>query len=156
MTNINIYPNAERYGFKDFETKHCIAKCAGFDRGRNGYAHECYLTITDNDNQTYTATGLARWQGRTWESFKYESCIKDAIDELPEHLQQLATQELIKDTQEAERAESERFLNTFKSEYDKLPNSTKDVLSNVTLQTEQDAKCVLGIMTMINLLKEGD
>ena len=149
-----LYPRNKRYNHKSFTTENFYATCASFSRNRYGFAHECTLYFTDSNGNTKTVEGLAKWCNRTWECFKYESCLKDAISELPAELQKQATEELINDTKKAEHEKAESFVNAFKTQYEKLPQSTKEILKNVTLQDEQQAKSLLGFMICINLLNE--
>lgn len=76
-----IYPHAKRWGETEIETKHFCFNCAGFSRGRYGFAHECRIySYNDDKTRIYKeAEGLSRWCNRTWESHRYITAINDAI-----------------------------------------------------------------------------
>mgnify|MGYP003294461177 CR=1 FL=1 len=149
-----IYPKNKRYAHKTFESKNFIAYCASFSRNRNGFAHECTLFYNGNNFKGYYVEGLAKWINRTWERFTYESCLLNAIENLPKNLQEIAKNELIESHFKKVEEECNAFLKTFESEYKKLPDSTKETLKNVTLTSEEDAKATLHCMQMINILND--
>lgn len=146
-----IYPNAKRYDEKTVGGKNFVAKCATFRRGRCGFAHECEITFYVNDCRC-KVNGLVKYCNRTWENFKYESVLRDAIENLPPDKQEQAYKELIEDTINKTKGEVESFLAEFKSEYAKLPDSTKERLKNIEVKTEEQAQELLRQIKCLNVL----
>lgn len=146
-----IYPNAKRYDEKTFEGKNFIAKCATFRRRKYGFAHECEIKFYIDDYRC-KVNGLVKYCNRTWENFKYECVLKNAIENLPPDKREQAYKELIEDTVNKTKGEVESFLAEFKSEYAKLPDSTKEKLKNIEVKTEEQAQELLCQIKCLNVL----
>ena len=145
-----IYRHAKRWGETRIETKHFIFDCAGFSRGRNGFAHESILTDKETFESVY---GVSKWVNRTWESHRFESACMDAIRELPEEKRELAKLEL----QAYFNGESEKLnkeLETFKESYDSLSEGQKNALKGVTVESEEQMKSVCALVNMMSIFNK--
>ena len=145
-----IYPKAKRWGHQTIEAGRWIAYCAGFNRGRYGFAHECSIYGPDG----VSAKGLARWCNHTWENFTYETSIRDAIEKLPAEYQQEACEALIDKKIRDEKESCDKFLKMFESAYKNTSDETKERLKNVTIHNESEAHAVYGWMVLDGLMNE--
>lgn len=91
---------------------------------------------------------------RTWESFEYETCISRLIDKLPKKQQAAYIATFITQTSDEEHKKAEAFVSAFKTEYDKLPDTTKEALKGTTLHSEDEAKSLLSSMKLMNAMRE--
>ena len=145
-----IYKNAKRWGETRIETKHFIFDCAGFSRGRNGFAHESILTDKETYEEFY---GVSKWVNRTWENHRYESACLDAIDSLPEEKRELAKIELhAYFNGESEKRNKE--LEIFKASYDSLSEEQKNALKGVTVESEEQMRGVCALVNMMSIFNK--
>lgn len=139
------YPKAKRRNQQTIDTENLHVICATYNT-RNGYAHEVSV---------YGAGGVVEakknYQGRTWESFEYESVIRKVAEKLPKQYES----ELLKycdDREEKERIECEKWCRSFEKLHNGLTDSQKQTLSNVTITSESEARAVMGVMACMNLM----
>lgn len=125
---------------------------------RNGFCHTAHCTNWDIDitdtKQSYI--------NRTWERFDYETVLKRAIDKLRKETN--LTKEVIEeiraqiiDRKAAEEHEkAEAFLGAFTKMYEGLSPENKETLakSDIEINTEEDAKAVMGLMGLMTLTQE--
>lgn len=140
----------KRYNEQEFECKvnnHTYIFYCWTENTRYGFRHLC--KNLDNSYEKYTSKCC--YYNRTWERFRYESVLSKAIEQLENDKEQVRAI-LIEGKAEQDRKECEQFFNTFQKEYNKLPNSTKETLKNVTVNSEEQAKTLLTSMKMINIL----
>ena len=117
---------------------------------RNGFCHHAEMWRVGHE----PIKARVSYYNRTWESFEYETCISALFDKLPKKIQADYRAAFIDKTSNAEREKAERFVNAFKTEYDKLPNTTKEVLKDTTLHTQEEANSLLQSMKLINATRE--
>lgn len=143
----------KKYNYKDFSCKlpngkDVIFRCWA-ENTRYGFRHLC-LNFDDLGYKKYTSKRC--YYNRTWERFEYESVLEDAIETLPNDIRGVVYATLIDGTAEKIKAECDKFLSAFKTEYDKLPSTTKDVLKNVSVNNQNQADTLLKTMKMINII----
>jgi hypothetical protein len=91
------------------------------------------------------------YYNRTWERFRYESVMLDAIRTMPEDVQQ-ELRAWIDRIARGEREEAERQVQEFKQEFDKLPDGMKDAVRQMPLETEEDADRMQAAVKMYNII----
>lgn len=96
------------------------------------------------------------WCNRTWEEFTYKTVLETAIEtaaKSKEDYQELIDV-LINNKIETDKQEGEKFLKDFENTYKQLPQGCKDTLAkaNIILETEEQAKSLLGTMKLINAI----
>ena len=126
--------NEKRMSFKDNE----------------GNEHGVYLFTTRT--RLYTTEhaccngkeGKYKWCNRPWQTFTYAGAMEDLITKLPKEWQENATRRLINNEEERIHKECETFLNTFKSNYNKLSDKTKEIIAShmPTIENETQAKAI--------------
>lgn len=118
-------------------------------RTRNGF---CHTVRTLADGAWLKATKIS-YLNRTWERFDYETALKRAIDKCRKEDRDELYAILIERKAQDEHEKAEKFFNAFKSEYDNLSDKNKEILANSpTIQSEEQAEGVLGVMKMMNAL----
>lgn len=143
------YPKNKRRNRLEVDTESLRIICNTYNT-RNGYAHE--VSVYGAGSEVWEAK--KNYQGRTWESFEYESVIRKVAQKLPKQYES----ELLKycdDREEKERIECEKWSKNFAKLHNGLTDSQKQTLSNVTLHNESEARAVMGIMACMNLMNKG-
>ena len=139
----------KKYDYKNFSCKLPNGKIVMFichtENTRYGFRHLCH----DTDSGI---TEKCCYYNRTWERFDYETVLKKSIENLPSNIRGVVYATLIDGTADKIKAECDKFLASFKTEYDKLPSTTKDVLKNVSVNNENQADTLLKTMKMINII----
>lgn len=145
---------------KQYDVRYFTAKVNGEEIGfrcyttntRYGFCHTAHLigwkySITDTK---------ASYYNRTWERFKYESVLKSAIKKLPKAIQQEVYDQIIDHKAAEEHAKAEDFVNAFSGLYNGLNEDNKETLakSGIQINSEQDAKAVMGLMAMMNIMQK--
>ena len=139
------YPKNKRRNRLEVNTESLHIICNTYNT-RNGYAHEVSVYGAGR-----VVEAKINYIGRTWESFTYESVIRKVAQKLPKQYES----ELLKycdDREEQERIECESWCKRFEKLHNGLTDSQKESLSNVTLHNESEARAVMGVMTMMNLI----
>lgn len=111
---------------------------------RYGFCHtaECYGERTKQS-----------WCNRTWERFRYETVLSDAIDKFPKRMRAELREQIIDGKYREAKAEAEAFLGEFQSAYEKLSDANKKILAkSPAIQTEEQAKGVLSVMHLMNAI----
>lgn len=118
---------------------------------RSGFCHTAHLMgwkyeITDTK---------ASYYNRTWERFEYESVLKRAIDKLPADIQQPVYDQIIDHKAAEEEQKAEDMVKSFEALHSALSNEDKERLANsgIEIHSESDAKAVMGLMALMNLMK---
>lgn len=158
-----IYPNAKRWGETEINTEHFSFVCAGFNRGRYGFAHECRIySYNDDKTRIYKeAEGLSRWCNRTWESHRYITAINDAIEHIADkELAALAALE-INEYFNKELAKMDEDLTAFKNAWKSLEpeqqERLRETVGMVQNKEQFDAVCAATRMLAIfNTLTKED
>ena len=141
----------KKYDYKNFTCTLPNNKTITFichtENTRYGFRHLCRNL---EDSGEYTTKRC--YYNRTWERFEYESVLEDAIEKLPNNEREYVRAVLIDGTAEKIKAECDKFLASFKAEYDKLSPSMKETLSKTTITNEKQAEGTLAIMKMANIM----
>ena len=118
---------------------------------RSGFCHTAHLMgwkydITDTK---------ASYYNRTWERFEYESVLKRAIEKLPKDIQQAVYDQIIDHKAAEEEQKAEDMVKSFEALHSALSNEDKERLANsgIEIHTEGDAKAVMGLMALMNMMK---
>ena len=118
---------------------------------RSGFCHTAHLMgwkyeITDTK---------ASYYNRTWERFEYESVLKRAIEKLPKDIQQAVYDQIIDHKAAEEEQKAEDMVKSFEALHSALSNEDKERLANsgIEIRSESDAKAVMGLMALMNLMK---
>ena len=118
---------------------------------RSGFCHTAHLMgwkyeITDTK---------ASYYNRTWERFEYESVLKRAIEKLPNDIQQAVYDQIIDHKAAEEEQKAEDMVKSFEALHSALSNEDKERLANsgIEIHSESDAKAVMGLMALMNLMK---
>lgn len=112
---------------------------------RNGFCHYCYTERYGNSRCVYC--------NRTWERFRYESVLSEAIDKFPKRMRADLREQIIEGKYREAKAEAEAFLGEFQSAYEKLSDANKKILAkSPAIQTEEQAKGVLSVMHLMNAI----
>jgi len=119
---------------------------------RCGFCHTAHLMgwkydITDTK---------ASYYNRTWERFEYESVLKRAIEKLPKDIQQAVYDQIIDHKAAEEEQKAEDMVKSFETLHSALSNEDKERLANsgIEIHSEEDAKAVMGLMALMNLMKK--
>ena len=142
----------KKYDYKNFSCTLPNNKTIMFvcwtENTRYGFRHLCHNL--DDYGTGYTSKRC--YYNRTWERFEYESVLEDAIEKLPNNEKEYVRAVLIDGTADKIKAECDKFLASFKAEYDKLSPSMKETLSKTTITNEKQAESTLAIMKMANIM----
>ena len=113
-----------------------------------GFRHVAFL---DNPDRYYeTQLAKACYYNRTWERFRYETVLKNAIEKLPKADQQGLYDILIEKKSQAEHEQAEKEIAQFKALYDKTSDTFKERIanSNIIMNDENDLNLVKGLMAL--------
>ena len=118
---------------------------------RCGFCHTAHYVGWDYD---LTDT-KASYYNRTWERFEYESVLKRAIDKLPADIQKEVYAQIIEGKAAEEEKKAEDMVKSFEALHSALSNEDKERLANsgIEIHSEEDAHAVMGLMTLMNLMK---
>lgn len=116
---------------------------------RNGFCHTAVCTNWDID----TTPTKQSYINRTWERFDYESVLIRAIKKLPKELQEEVHAQLIERKAAEEHEKAEAFVGAFSGLYNGLTDENKRKLaeSDIQINTEGDAKAVMGLMALMKM-----
>jgi hypothetical protein len=118
---------------------------------RCGFCHTAHYVGWDYD---LTDT-KASYYNRTWERFEYESVLKRAIDKLPADIQKEVYAQIIEGKAAEEEKKAEDMVKSFEALHSALSNEDKERLANsgIEIHSEEDAHAVMGLMTLMSLMK---
>ena len=118
---------------------------------RCGFCHTAHYVGWDYD---LTDT-KASYYNRTWERFEYESVLKRAIDKLPADIQKEVYAQIIEGKAAEEEKKAEDMVKSFEALHSALSTEDKERLANsgIEIHSEEDAHAVMGLMTLMNLMK---
>ena len=110
---------------------------------RNGFCHHC---ISNGEHSRIS------YYNRTWESFRYETVLRHAIEKYPKKMREELTAQLITHTSKAEKEKAEKQLDDFKAQYDQLTPENKERLANsgIEINSAEQADGVISMMKMMN------
>jgi hypothetical protein len=117
---------------------------------RYGFRHVC--DFRRPGEYSYTRAKCC-YYNRTWESFRYESVLKEAARKMqPEHA--AAVRAMIEQESAKERAAAEKMLNDFKTAWNNAPAEIKQVIADgPAIQSPEHAALATGILQAAALLK---
>lgn len=145
---------------KHYNTKYFTAKVNGEEiefvcyttYTRAGFCHTAHLMgwkyDTTDSKQTY--------YNRTWERFDYETVLKRAIGKLPADIQKEVYAQIIEGKAAEEHEKAEAMVKSFEALHSALSPENKERLANsgIEINTESDAKSVMGLMAMMSLMQK--
>jgi hypothetical protein len=124
-----------------------------------GFRHICTLGYNDTANCSYIKKDILAkccYYNRTWECFRYQTVLREAIEKLATDKQtrEELTQILIHKQELDKRAAAKKWVKDFENTYNQLSDKNKEHLKNGLgenlIQTEEQANAVLGVMKMMN------
>lgn len=120
-----------------------------------GFRHICTLGYNDTTVARYIKSDIiakASYYNRTWESFKYETVLRQAINNLDvsEDTRAKLKAIIIDKTAQDEHEKCEKEVQAFKALYDKTSQDFKDRIANsgIIMQNDDDVKAVKGLMLL--------
>lgn len=119
---------------------------------RNGFCHTAHYVGWDYDiNDT-----KASYYNRTWERFEYESVLKRAIDKLPTDVRQQVYDQIIDHKAAEEEKKADEMVKSFEALHSSLSEENKERLANsgIEIHSESDAKAVMGLMALMNIMQK--
>ena len=120
-----------------------VIRCNTTDT-RNGFCHHAYCE-GEHTRLSYI--------NRTWESFRYETCLKYAADKFSKaHAAEIREQ--IQQVAEGKRKKCEEDLARFKELHESLSDNAKGILarSGIEMRSEEDVRFVEGVMGAMKIL----
>lgn len=116
---------------------------------RNGF---CHTVVCESHNITNTKVS---YYNRTWERFRYETALRNAIEKLPKELREGAKAILIDGKAEEEYNKAEKDIKAFKELHDGLTDENKKRLSEsgIVMESEEDVKSVMGLMALMTIMQ---
>ena len=128
-----------------------------------GFRHICCLGFSDTTVARYVKNDIiakACYYNRTYESFKYETVLRKAInnldvtDEVKEQLRAI----IIDKTEQEERERCEREVKAFETLFNGLSEANKEHIRNGVgengIQSEEQANMVMGVMKMMTIFQD--
>lgn len=124
-----------------------------------GFRHIATLGYNNTTNCSYIKKDILAkccYYNRTWECFRYQTVLREAIEKLSADKQtrEELTQILIHQQELDKRAEAEKWVKDFENTYNQLSDKNKEHLKNGLgenlIQNEEQANAVLGVMKMMN------
>ena len=116
-----------------------------------GFRHICCEGFSNTSVCRYVAGDIiakATYYNRTWESFKYETVLRKAIEKQPKADQEQLKAILIDKRNQEEHEQCEREFKAFENLYNRTSDKFKDVAQNIVMNDEKDMQIVKGIMLM--------
>ena len=144
---------------KQYDTRYFTAKVNGMEiefrcyttDTRNGFCHTAHYVGWDYD---LTDT-KASYYNRTWERFEYESVLKRAIEKLPTDIRQQVYDQIIDGKAAEEEKKADEMVKSFEALHSSLSAENKERLANsgIEIHTEEDARGVMGLMALMNIMQ---
>ena len=118
-----------------------------------GFRHICCDGFSNTDVCRYVKDDIiakATYYNRTWERFRYETVLRQAIEKQPKADQQGVHDILIEKKSQAEHEQAEKEIAQFKALYDKTSDKFKQTSanSNLIMNDEKDLNLVKGLMAL--------
>ena len=116
-----------------------------------GFRHICCEGFSNTDVCRYVAGDIvakATYYNRTWESFRYETVLRKAIEQQPKEDREQLHAILIEKKAQDEHERCEREFKAFENLYNRTSDKFKDVAQNIVMNDEKDMQIVKGIMLM--------
>ena len=128
-----------------------------------GFRHICTFGYNNTENIKYIKSDIISkvvYLNRTWESFQYETVLRKGIENLNESEEVKAKLKaiLIDKTAQDEHEKAEQQIETFKNLWNGLNDKNKEHIRNGLgdnlIQSEEQARAVMGIMALMNLTQQ--
>ena len=128
-----------------------------------GFRHICTLGYNNTTECRYVKGDIlakACYYNRTWERFTYETVLARGIENLNEskETKQKLHDILIEKKADDEHEKAEADIKAFETLWNGLSDKNKEHIRNGLgdnlIQTEEQAKAVMGIMTIMNILQD--
>lgn len=120
-----------------------------------GFRHICTLGYNDTTVARYVKDDIiakASYYNRTWESFKYETVLRQAINKLDvdEDTRAKLKAILIDKTAQDEHEKCEKEVQAFQNLYNQTSQDFKDRIANsgIIMQNDDDVQAVKGLMLL--------
>lgn len=116
-----------------------------------GFRHICCEGFSDTTVARYVADDIiakACYYNRTWESFKYETVLRKAIEKQPTADREQLKAILIDKTAQDEHEKCERDFAVFQNLYNQTSDDFKERManSNIVMQSDSDVQAVKMLM----------
>ena len=127
-----------------------------------GFRHLCTLGYNDTTKQEYIRRDIIAkvvYINRTYESFKYETVLRKAIENLDEtkEVKEKLHKILIERTAEEEHEKCERQVKAFENLWNGLSDKNKEHIRNGVgengIQSEEQAQAVMAVMGLMSLMQ---
>ena len=127
-----------------------------------GFRHICTLGFSNTTECRYVKGDIiakACYYNRTWEAFQYETVLRRGIENLNESPETKAELKaiLIDRTKQEEHEKAEQQVKAFETLWNGLNDKNKEHIRNGLgdnlIQSEEQAKAVMGIMAIMNLMQ---
>lgn len=128
-----------------------------------GFRHICTLGYNNTTKCRYIKGDIlakATYYNRTWERFTYETVLARGIENLNEskEIKQKLHDILIDGKADEEHEKAEKDIQNFENLWNGLTDKNKDHIRNGLgengIQSEEQAKAVMGIMTLMNIMQD--
>ena len=153
------------YGRQVFEAevngKAFTFTCYGQSRN-SGFRHLCTLGYNDTTKQEYIKRDIIAkvvYHNRTWESFKYETVLRKAIQNLDEtkEVKEKLKAILIDKTAQNEHEKCMAQISAFENLWNGLSDKNKEHIRNGVgengIQSEEQADAVMAVMGLMTLMQ---
>lgn len=143
----------KRYGQENFFIEMPDGKTLAFycwtTDTRNGFCHTVWCCDRDE------TTKCSYWN-RMWECYTYQSVLRKAFEKLPkEYREACKLWDIAKEHGESEKCEA--FVKQFEKVYKQTPAEVKEKLANsdIHLETEEQARGLMGLMHLATVMSKG-
>ena len=145
----------------DVNGEHYVFTCYG-QSTNYGFRHICCLGYSNTDVAKYVRDDIiakACYYNRTWESFRYETVLNRAINNLDvdDDVKQQLTNILIHKIKQEEHEKCEKQVEQFANLFNGLSEENKQHIRNGLgengIQTEEQANTVMTVMKMMSVLQ---
>lgn len=128
-----------------------------------GFRHICCEGFSNTTECRYVKSDIiakATYYNRTWESFKYETVLRRGIENLnadedtKAQLKAILIDKKAQDEHEKCEQEVKAFENLWNGLTDKNKEHIRNGLGDNGIQTEDQAKAVMGVMALMNIMQD--
>ena len=154
------------YGRQVFEAevngRNYVFTCYGQDTSY-GFRHICTEGYNNTEYSRWIKSDIvakATYYNRTWERFKYETVLRRGIEEVApsKDVEKKLKAILIDKKADKEHEEAEAQIKAFENLWNGLSDKNKEHVRNGLggnlIQTEDQARAVMGVMACMNLMQE--
>lgn len=121
---------------------------------RNGFCHTVQAWTRDPEGNYFEPTKTkVSYLNRTWERFRYETALLNAIGKFPQEQAKEIRAILIGKTAKDAADKGDKIFEDFKKQYNQLTDSEKEKLKGITLTSMEQAEQLTAVMKVANLFK---